>query len=97
MELVGWTVLSGKDTNFQLGIVTTTVGPGPGGPGGAIGSVGAVGTFDNAAHGQTIVNAKAGVRADFGPKFSIYAGYGTRLTGDFWYKDIFRFEVRRTF
>jgi hypothetical protein len=54
------------------------------------------------ASGDTIVNAKFGVRTMLGKQMSngilsradVYAGYGRALTGDFWYKDIMRFELR---
>ena len=49
------------------------------------------------ASGKTIVNAKVGVRIDFGRYFDMYAGYGRALTGDVWYKDIMRFEFRLHF
>jgi hypothetical protein len=45
------------------------------------------------ASGNTIVNAKGGLRLS-SDHFSIYGGYGRALTGDVWYKDIARFEVR---
>lgn len=56
---------------------------------------------ENAA-GQTIVNAKFGVRTMLGQpvgngilsRADVYAGYGRALTGDVWYKDIMRFELR---
>jgi hypothetical protein len=49
------------------------------------------------AAGDTIINAKLGARlrlANFG---DIYAGYGRALTGDRWYRDIWRFEFRLFF
>jgi hypothetical protein len=57
------------------------------------------------ASGNTIVNAKVGVRVGFGQatepgvlsKVDIYAGYGRALTGDVWYKDIWRVELRYRF
>jgi hypothetical protein len=75
-ELVGWTVLNGKEANFD-------------------------GDVKNAA-GDTIVNAKIGVRFGFGnleergllSRSDIYVGYGRALTGDFWYKDMYRVEFR---
>lgn len=78
-EVVGWTVLSGKESDET-------------------------GTTFNAA-GDTIVNVKTGVRIGFGemtqPGFltraDIYAGYGRALTGDVWYKDIWRVEFRLRF
>ncbi|OAI46956.1 hypothetical protein AYO44_01905 [Planctomycetaceae bacterium SCGC AG-212-F19] len=94
VEFVGWTVLAGQDTDFQLGIITTTTPPGINGPGGTVGSIGAVGTFNNPARGDTIVNVKGGVRFDVGSRLSIYAGYGHAITGDKWYRDLARLEVR---
>jgi hypothetical protein len=44
------------------------------------------------ASGDTIVNGKFGVRFWFGERSTFYAGYGRALTGDVWYKDIFRVE-----
>jgi len=53
------------------------------------------------AAGDTIVNAKLGVRVGFGPlvgpvanvsRSDLYVGYGRALTGDVWYKDMFRVE-----
>jgi hypothetical protein len=49
------------------------------------------------AAGDTIVNAKLGVRTVFGDNREFYVGYGRALTGDVWYKDILRLEYRRTF
>ena len=49
------------------------------------------------AGGDTIVNLKAGVRADFGRANSVYLGYGQALTGEVWYKDVIRLEYRRSF
>jgi hypothetical protein len=53
--------------------------------------------FTKSAAGDTIVNGKFGLRAYFGENSSIYAGYGRALTGDVWYKDIFRVEYRLEF
>jgi hypothetical protein len=46
------------------------------------------------AGGDTIINAKAGVRLFCGDHSDFYVGYGRALTGDVWYKDIFRLEYR---
>jgi hypothetical protein len=78
-EVVGWTVLSGKES--------TETGD----------------TFG--ASGDTIVNAKIGVRVGFGratdpgviSKADFYVGYGRALTGEVWYKDILRIEFRYRF
>jgi hypothetical protein len=75
VEVVGWTVLSGK----------TAVLPPSG-----------VGFVEDAA-GQTIVNAKLGLRLGLGERGDIYAGYGRALTGNTWYKDIWRIELRLFF
>jgi hypothetical protein len=74
-EFVGWTVLSGKESQAFL-------------PGGV-----AVGD----AAGDTIVNAKLGVRLDLGSLGDLYAGYGRPLTGDRWYDNILRVEWRVAF
>ena len=79
-EVVGWSVLSGKELAGDQGQVL------------------------NAA-GNTIVNAKIGVRIGFGqmvqPGFlnraDVYVGYGRALTGDVWYKNIARAEFRLRF
>jgi len=49
------------------------------------------------AAGDTIVNAKFGVRTVVDDNREFYVGYGRALTGDVWYKDILRLEYRRTF
>lgn len=46
---------------------------------------------------STIVNLKAGARVAFDEHNSVYAGYGTALTGDRWYRDIVRLEYRYDF
>ncbi len=46
------------------------------------------------ATGDTIVNAKFGFRFKFGDAADIYAGYGRPLTGDRWYENTFRVELR---
>ncbi len=46
------------------------------------------------ASGDTIVNAKLGLRAGFGDAGSLYFGYGRPLTGEVWYENIYRFEMR---
>jgi hypothetical protein len=81
LELVGWTVVDGKET------VPGTVDP------------------IQDASGDTILNAKAGVRIGFGDQSEpgmlsqsdVYIGYGRALTGDVWYKDIIRAELRLRF
>ena len=49
------------------------------------------------AAGDTIINAKVGVRVGLGDNSSFYLGYGRALTGDVWYKDIIRAEYRLSF
>jgi hypothetical protein len=78
-ELVGWTLLSGKDERD--------------------------GEVGMPAAGETIVNAKLGVRIGLGElsqpgdtgKADLYIGYGRALTGDVWYKNILRVELRIRF
>jgi Putative MetA-pathway of phenol degradation len=48
------------------------------------------------AAGDTIVNAKLGVRAGFG-NHEFYAGYGRPLTGERWYENVWRLEWRVRF
>ena len=48
------------------------------------------------ASGDTIINAKLGVRAG-GQRQDFYVGYGRALTGEQWYQDIVRFEYRLKF
>lgn len=48
------------------------------------------------AAGDNIVNGKIGVRAG-GARQDVYVGYGRALTGDVWYKDIWRLEYRFKF
>jgi hypothetical protein len=49
------------------------------------------------ADGDTIVNAKFGLRIGYGDRCDFYMGYGRALTGDVWYKDIWRTELRLAF
>ncbi|MBN9119655.1 MAG: hypothetical protein J0I06_10955, partial [Planctomycetes bacterium] len=58
------------------------------------------------AAGDTIVNAKFGLRVGFGnpvvgspypTRSDLYIGYGRALTGEVWYKDLLRVEFRRFF
>jgi hypothetical protein len=49
------------------------------------------------ASGDTILNAKLGVRFKLGDLGDIYTGYGRPLTGDRWYENVFRFEFRLLF
>jgi hypothetical protein len=47
--------------------------------------------------GQTIMNVKLGARFGFSDWADVYAGYGRALTGDTWYKDTWRIELRLLF
>jgi hypothetical protein len=49
------------------------------------------------AGGDTIVNAKVGLRVRFGDCVDVYGGYGRPLTGDRWYENILRLEFRLLF
>jgi hypothetical protein len=49
------------------------------------------------AAGDTIVNLKVGARLGVTSWGDFYAGYGRALTGDVWYKQIFRVEYRLAF
>jgi hypothetical protein len=53
---------------------------------------GRVATLD--ATGTTVVNLKVGARLDLGERFGVYAGYGRAVTGERWYRDVFRVEFR---
>jgi hypothetical protein len=91
-EVVGWSVLSGK----ELVVPSVAAAMNPLAPGNS--------AVQDAA-GDTIVNAKIGVRFGFGAaqdqgylsRSDLYVGYGRALTGDVWYKDIFRVEFRLLF
>lgn len=49
------------------------------------------------ARNQTIVNAYIGLRVGYARNMDMYLGYGRSLTGDFWARDMFRFEVRLSY
>jgi hypothetical protein len=74
-ELVGWTVLGGKETV----VLSPTLAP------------------VESARGDTIINGKVGLRFGYGDRADIYTGYGRALTGDVWYKNTFRVELRWRF
>jgi hypothetical protein len=63
---------------------------------GSLDGTGATAFVEDAA-GDTIVNLKIGTRVNFNFSDSLYMGYGRKLTDEWWYKDIFRLEYRRTF
>ena len=50
-------------------------------------------TVEDAA-GDTIVNVKAGLRVGLGEHLDVYGGYGRPVTGDRWYENIMRLELR---
>jgi hypothetical protein len=91
LEFVGWTVLNGE----ELAVASVGVGPM---------QMRAVFQTQQAA-GDTIVNAKVGVRLGFGEldqtgllsRSDLAVSYGRALTGDVWYKDILRVEYRLRF
>jgi hypothetical protein len=58
-----------------------------------VNSLGQVVAVEDAA-GDTIVNAKLGLRIRFSDLGDLYTGYGRPLTGDRWYENIFRLELR---
>ena len=63
--------------------------------GGQEGFVNAAGVPEaESAAGDTIVNVKFGARATLGEHADLYVGYGRPLTGDRWYRDIVRVELR---
>jgi hypothetical protein len=47
--------------------------------------------------GEFIFNLYGGIRFGLGNNMSVYAGYGHSLTGDYWYKDVWRLEFRLFF
>ncbi len=49
------------------------------------------------ATGDTIVNAKVGLRWRLSECWDLYGGYGHALTEQEWYRDIVRIELRQTF
>jgi hypothetical protein len=75
VELVGWTVLDGKEL--------AAIAPGA--------------FVVESAAGDTIINAKGGLRFGYGTSGEFFAGYGYGLTHDTWYRDIWRFEFRYFF
>jgi hypothetical protein len=46
------------------------------------------------AAGRTIVNAKVGMRLGLGDRVDVYGGWGRPVTGDRWYENTFRLEMR---
>jgi hypothetical protein len=86
-EFVGWTVLSGSQTVVPPSGIPPAITPAENTEGFPI----------KGAAGDTIVNVKVGVRVNVGDWGSVYAGYGRALTGDFWYKNVYRLEFRLAF
>jgi hypothetical protein len=72
IEMVGWTVLGGKEAFLTPSGVNRIVD----------------------AAGDTIVNLKLGMRVSFSETVDFYAGYGRPLTGETWYQNIFRVQLR---
>jgi hypothetical protein len=65
--------------------------------GGLVEVVGPVGSRIESAAGQTIVNGNLGMRMGVGDNVDFYAGYSRAVTGNAWYRDLFRFEFRLGF
>lgn len=86
VEAVGWSVLDGQVFDFDDDAVDPT---------NVNIAAGDIGPID--ASGDTIVNLKIGARIANYCGGSFYGGYGHSLTGDRWYRDIFRLEYRRMF
>jgi hypothetical protein len=87
VEGQGWSVVRGREsvlrnilvTTRTRGITTKTLVPT---------------TLMQTAVGDAIFNGDVGVRAGWGTVGDIYVGYSRALTGDVWYKDMFRVELR---
>jgi hypothetical protein len=86
VEMLGWTVLSGYESFFLPDSTFNTAGL----------NVPSNHGVANAT-GDTIINGKIGVRTYFGDSVDFYVGYGRALTGDHWYTDIVRAELRIKF
>ncbi len=82
-EFVGWSILHGFASTF--GPINVLAPPGLLLP--TTHGVENVG-------GETIINAKVGVRTYFGNGSDMYLGWGHSLTEDRWYRNIFRAEYR---
>ncbi len=81
VELVGWQLLGGFQTQFG-GPITAGVG----GPGVAANE-----------SGTSIVNVKLGARTTIHNHNSVYVGYGRAVTDAAWYKNLLRVEYRYAF
>jgi hypothetical protein len=96
-ELVGWTVIGGTEaigngtvpaaTSIVNGVTVVNVG----------GTIVPSDHFFQSATGDTIVNAKIGVRTYLGEHNDLYVGYGRSVTGDRWYQNIYSIEFRHSF
>jgi hypothetical protein len=75
VELVGWTVLDGKQSILH--------------PSGEVSVEGAA--------GDTILDVKVGMHVKLGCWGDFYTGYGRPLTGNRWYENIYRVELRLFF
>ena len=92
-EFVGWTLLNGFESIGDpngVQVVPNTAIDSNGNPASKTHGV-------QDATGETIVNAKFGIRTVLGPQDDIYIGWGHALTGNRWYQDMLRIEYRRTF
>jgi hypothetical protein len=101
VEFVGWSVLGGKQLEPNAAYDPTKLPPGT-----AVDFTKSYGAPEKvvSAGGDTIVNGKFGLRFGLGnygqpgggsalnDRHSLYVGYGQTLTGDHWYKNMFRVE-----
>jgi hypothetical protein len=81
VEAVGWTVLSGKELNPDLGNAVSASGT----------------TIVNAKVGVRIGFGAPAVGTPYPTRSDLYVGYGRALTGAVWYKDLLRAEYRLFF
>jgi hypothetical protein len=84
IELVGWRVLGGLETNCIGGVLA-------GVPNSCANQEGA------SANGTNIVNLKVGARTSIGRHNSFYVGFGQAITHSVWYEHIVRAEYRYSF
>jgi hypothetical protein len=99
-EFVGWTVLGGTEA-FEGTVPASATNIAVAGQPLSVVRIDGVDVPDDhaarEANGDTIVNAKLGVRTYFGERSDLYMGYGHSLTGDRWYNDTVRVEYRLHF
>lgn len=81
VEMVGWTVTSGKELNPDSGA--------------AVGAAGD--TIVNLKVGMRLGLGSPMPGAAYQTRSDLYIGYGRALTGEVWYKDLLRLEFRRSF